>query len=388
MTGVMGNMIESNANFSTGHIKITTRAYAESEDQVPNDLALLDAADLVSGLAKRYPDMQFVERIRFGGLLDIPDENGETRAQGPTAGLAVDLLSPDSTEIERLNIKQAIMRGRIPAAPGEVLISDTFAGNLDVEVNSPATVIGSTMHGSLTMENFTIVGTVRFGVAPMDKGAIIADIEDIRLALDMQDAAGEVLGFFNGGRYRDEEAVRITSKFNEGTGDTDDEFAPFARALRDQNGLAEYLDLADSMLGIVSAVFVLAMSVVLWNMGLIGGLRRYGEVGVRLAIGEEKGRIYRSMVVESILIGIAGSALGTAIGLGAAWYLQTYGIDIGGMLDNSSMMLSSVMRARITGASFYIGFIPGLISTVLGSALAGIGIYRRQTAQLFKELEA
>ena len=57
------------------------------------------------------------------------------------------------------------------------------------------------------------------------------------------------------------------------------------------------------------------------------------------------------------------------------------------MMDNSSMMLPSVMRARITALSFYIGFIPGLLSTVLGTALSGIGIYRRQTAQLFKELE-
>jgi putative ABC transport system permease protein len=280
------------------------------------------------------------------------------------------------------------MRGRMPAAPGEILISDTFASNLAVEVNSPATVIGSTMHGSMSMQNFTIVGTVRFGVAPMDKGAIIADIEDIRQALDMQDAAGEVLGFFNAGQYHDEEAVRIAEEFNAGVEDASDEFSPFARALRNQNDLAEYLDMADSMLGIVSTVFVLAMSVVLWNMGLIGGLRRYGEVGVRLAIGEEKGRIYRSMMLESILIGITGSAIGTGIGLIAALYLREHGLDIGGMLDNSSMMLTSVMRARITGTSFYIGFIPGLISTVLGSALAGIGIYRRQTAQLFKELEA
>ena len=68
--------------------------------------------------------------------------------------------------------------------------------------------------------------------------------------------------------------------------------------------------------------------------------------------------------------------------------LQEHGFDAGYMMDNSSMMLSSVMRARITTQTLYIGFIPGLVSTVLGSALAGIGIYRRQTAQLFKELEA
>jgi putative ABC transport system permease protein len=31
---------------------------------------------------------------------------------------------------------------------------------------------------------------------------------------------------------------------------------------------------------------------------------------------------------------------------------------------------------------------PGLLSTVIGTMLSGVGIYRRQTAKLFKELEA
>ena len=51
-------------------------------------------------------------------------------------------------------------------------------------------------------------------------------------------------------------------------------------------------------------------------------------------------------------------------------------------------MMPGVFRAQITNATWYIGFIPGLVSTQLGTMLAGIGIYKRQTAQLFKELEA
>ena len=35
----------------------------------------------------------------------------------------------------------------------------------------------------------------------------------------------------------------------------------------------------------------------------------------------------------------------------------------------------------------YVGFIPGLFSMLLGTALAGRGIFKRETARLFKELE-
>ena len=151
--------------------------------------------------------------------------------------------------------------------------------------------------------------------------------------------------------------------------------------------MSGYFDYVDGFVGIIVTVFILAMSIVLWNTGLIGGLRRYGEIGVRLAIGEEKGHIYRSMIFEAVFIGIIGSFFGTLIGLGFAYWLQEVGIDIGDMMKNNKMMIPTVFRANITTPAYYLGFIPGLISVVLGTALSGIGIYKRKTAQLFKELE-
>ena len=134
-------------------------------------------------------------------------------------------------------------------------------------------------------------------------------------------------------------------------------------------------------------VFVFIMSIVLWNVGLLGGLRRYGEVGLRIAIGDQKGSVYRSMIYESIFVGLTGSIIGTVFGLSASYCLQVWGWDISSMVKNVTMMYPSVIRAKITKETYYIGFFPGLFSTVFGTALSGIGIYKRQTAQLFKELE-
>lgn len=88
------------------------------------------------------------------------------------------------------------------------------------------------------------------------------------------------------------------------------------------------------------------------------------------------------------MIGLIGSILGTLAAVGISYWMQIYGLDFGALFKNSSMMISSVYRARVTFGSFIIGFVPGIISTVLGAAIAGIGIYKRQTSQLFKELEA
>jgi putative ABC transport system permease protein len=387
LQGAMGDIVRANAGFSTGHVKIMSRAYAKNKSQIPNDLALTGVTELLAALRARHSDMDWVDRIRFGGLLDIPDEKGETRTQGPAMGLGVDLLSFRSPEIATLNIQQSMVRGRMPAKSGEILIGDAFAGKLKASPGDTVTLLSTTMHGSMSMKNFTIAGTVRFGVNAMDRGALIADISDIRIALDMDDAAGELLGYFRDGRYDDAAAIRIAQAFNKQFAASRDDYAPVMRALRDQDGLGEYLDMSRYFSFVASGIFVAAMSIVLWNVGLISGLRRYGEMGLRLAIGENKRHVYGSLIIEALIIGAAGSVMGTAIGLALAWYLQVHGLDIGSMARNSTMMVSNVVRAEITGVTYVIGFIPGLLSMVLGAALSGIGIYRRQTAQLFKELE-
>ncbi len=385
-SGVFSDMIRLNANFSTGHLKVMTRAYAENAEQMPNDLALLETGSLVADLQRQFPQLDWTQRIRFGGLLDVADAEGNTRAQGMAAGYAVDLFSPGSREAERMNIMPAIVDGRLPAQPGEALISDDFARRFKVGLGDTVTLFGSTMDGGMSFANFAVAGTVRFGMPVLDRGAIIVDITDAQSALDMQDAAGEVLGFFKSDQYEEAAALEVKTAFNARFQNDDDEFAPLMQRLNDQNGLEEYLVLSKSMSGIMIFVFIFAMSIVLWNTGLLGGLRRYNEFGIRLAMGEEKKRLFRSLIIESVVIGLAGSVLGTALGLSAAYYLQETGLDFGSAVQGGSMMMPTVFRAHIGAQAFYIGFIPGLFSMVLGNALSGLGIYKRKTAELFKEL--
>ena len=390
INGLMVDMIEQTARLTTGHVKVMTKAYSENMGQVPNDLALIEVSALKTDLEQTFPDIKWVTRIKFGGLIDVPDENGETRNQGPSMGIGLDLLSENSDEAERLNLNKAMVRGSLPATAGEVLLSEDFSQRLEVNPGEEVTLIGSTMNGGMAIYNFRVSGTVRFGNTAMDRGTVIADLRDVQLALDMDDAAGEILGFFSNRYYDDDVAAPVLVKFHDKYPENTGEFDPVMLRLRDQEGLGLFVDLTGSMGAIITIVFMVAMSLVLWNAGLLGGLRRYGEIGIRLAIGEEKGHIYRSMISESLMIGIAGTIVGTAIGLGLSWLMQTHGLDISEFTKNATtaIMMPDIIRSRITPSDFYIGFIPGVLSTLAGTMLSGVGIYKRQTAQLFKELEA
>jgi putative ABC transport system permease protein len=394
LNGAVTSMIQSTANYSTGHVRVMTKAYAKEADQVPNDLALLGIDTLTTQLKRNYPDLLWTPRIKFGGLLDIPDAKGETRAQAPVSGLAVNLLSANSPEWNILNIRQAVVAGRVPQKAREILVGEDLAARLRIQPGDTTTLISSTMYGSMSVTNFVVVGVVRFGIVAMDKGTVIADVADVQQALDMQSGAGEILGFFEDNLYHEERANAITADFNSrhtissrDTLNKDALFAPVMGTLRTESGLSDYLDYVGLFSTVIIVIFVVAMSIVLWNAGLTGSLRRYGEIGVRLAVGEDKRHIYFSLLAETLMIGFIGSVVGTGIGLAIDYYAQVKGLDIGSILKDSTMMLPNVIRAQITPYTYIIGFLPGMLATFLGTAISGIGIYKRQTSELFKELE-
>ena len=387
LEGVFSDVINQNAKLDTGHVKIMTKPYAENKEQLPNDLALLGINELIDSLNLNYPDLIWTPRIKFGGIMDVPDASGNTKLQGPGIGLAMSILSEESGELQRLQLNKSLKKGRLPKHSGEIILSDNYATKLNISPGEKITFFGSTMEGSMVFQSYEMTGTVEFGSPLMDKGTFIIDIRDAQNMLDMENGTGELLGYFKDDKYDDQKALVIAENFNAKFQESKDEYAPVMFTLKDQNGLRESLDMGDAFSGIFIFIFILAMSLVLWNTGLIGGLRRYNEFGIRLALGESKNNVFKLLLIEASVIGLIGSIIGTSLGLVFCYYLQEVGIDISKDVANSTIIMPSIMRAYVTSDLFYIGFIPGLFSMLFGTALAGRGIYKRETARLFKELE-
>jgi putative ABC transport system permease protein len=93
------------------------------------------------------------------------------------------------------------------------------------------------------------------------------------------------------------------------------------------------------------------------------------------------------MLAESLIIGVLGSIAGTILGLAVSYFLQAHGIDMRSLVKSINMVMQTVIRSKVTPAAYVIGFVPGLFASLIGTAIAGRAIYKRQTARLFKELE-
>ena len=390
MRGMLNSVFLDTAVIISGYEKVVTRAYKKEMQMLPLDLALMDIEEIISGLNRDHPDYFWSPRINFGGLIDIPDENKETRSQSPIMAIGIDFFSNKSRQTELWKLDQIIVDGRPPRSPNDILISSKLAKKLEVSTEQEATFIGSTMDNAFTTYNFNISGIFNLNKGQTDKQMILLDISGAQDALDMNGVATEILGFTNDLFYNDEDAIEIRSSFNENNRESSDIFAPIMIALRDTNQMGTMVDFSNAALAVIGGIFLVIVMIVLWNMGLMNGLRRYGEIGLRLAMGESKGQVYRSMITEAVIIGLTGTLLGTGLGLSITYYVQENGISYAEALEEmalKNMVMPNVFYSKVTPDLFYVGLLPGLLATVLGTMLAGLAIYRREMAQLFKELE-
>ena len=390
MKGTMNSLLLDTAVILSGHEKIVTRAYHEESMLMPNDLALLDADKLIDKLEKEHPEFFWTPRITFAGLLDVPDEKGETKSQGPVIGMGIDFFSEGSRQVEIWELERNLVSGTLPVKKNDALISSKLADKLNILVGEKVTFVGSTMDNAFTTYNYNIVGTFNLRKGQTDRQMMLVDISGAREALDMDNAASAIFGFMHDLFYDDAAVVALRTNYNKIESDSLDIFSPFMLALRDGNQMGTMVDMSNAMLAIMGSVFLVIVMVVLWNMGLMNGLRRYGEVGLRLAIGEPKGHVYRSLITEALIIGLFGTIIGTGLGLSITYYVQENGIDYTKgieALSNASMVMPNIFYAQVTPDLLYIGFFPGVLATVFGTMLAGLAIYKREMSQLFKELE-
>ncbi|MBT6501589.1 MAG: FtsX-like permease family protein [Deltaproteobacteria bacterium] len=388
IAGTLGTMYRSTAKFTTGHVKIQSRAAVAENVIGAADLSLLGNQALLANLEKEAPDMNFHERIYFGALLDVPDSKGETRFQSTSLITAIDLLT-ERNEVHNLNLNKSLQEGRLPEKANEILLGQIFKDYIGLDIGDQITLIGGDIDGGMAVGNFTVVGTVRFGIIAFDRSSLIMDVTGAQEFLAMPDGATDIYGFYKDDQYFYHRPQALVERFNARYSVRAEEFSPQMRMLEQQNQLEDVMVIYSNITGYINGLFVVIMGIVLWNTGLMSGIRRYAEMGVRLAMGETKRHVYYTLLVEAVLVGIVGTLIGTAVGLVPAYFLQEIGFDISQMMGGAQMSIifEDRIRALITESTFTAGIVPGILAPLFGALISGFGIFRRDTSRLFVELE-
>ena len=396
MEGTMMGMIDNTANLDTGHLRLVNKPFYDEEHLRPLDRSLAAQKETREWLEKNSSDkVKWCPRIRWGAILDVPDEKGDTVSQTPIVGMALELKNKGSLELKRLRLDESLVGGKFPELKNEMLMGDQLAKTLGIELGREVTLIGQSFDGGLVADNYRVVGLVKFGVSAMDKKMVLIDLSDAQNSFYMEDMITDWLGFmparFSLNKY--EEIKRnMTQPLSQWIEKPPISWAkddrPILLTIRDQQNIGSMTDKFNIIKGFVVGIFTFLMILVLWNAGILNGIHRYGEMGLRLAFGESHWKVIFNLGVEGLFIGILGTITGCLFGGAFAWYLQEVGINMGDSFAQSGLMINDIVRASLTTGAFIQGIVPGVFASVAGNLVASLAIFKRSEANLFRELEA
>lgn len=395
MDGIFMGMLDMSAKLDTGHLRVVNKPFYDEEHLIPLDRALAGQAETRKWLeAHGDPGIEWAPRIRWGALMDVPDAEGNTKSQTPITGMAVRLLDPASPERQRLDLEASVIAGRVPEKPGEMLMGHLLAKSLKLKLGDTVTLLGQTFDGGLATDNYTVSGLIRFGVMAMDKKMVLIDLDDAQHTFYMDNMVTDWLGFVPASvpydRYEDMKQA-IQSHLPDLLKDPPPQWAgddrPIVLTILDQRNIGEIARKFELIRGVIVLIFTFLMVLVLWNAGLLNGIHRYGEMGLRLAMGETHRHLVASLTLEAFAVGVIGSIAGCVVGGLVVFYLQEVGVDMGDALSKSGLMLNDVARGRLTVEGFVRGIVPGMTASVAGSLFASLAIFQRSEANLFRELE-
>lgn len=78
------------------------------------------------------------------------------------------------------------------------------------------------------------------------------------------------------------------------------------------------------------------------NTARMSAVERRREFGVMLAIGMRPRRMFRTIVVETLVLGLVGALIGAAAGLLLSWYYAVAGFDMGAFTEQATFSYMGV----------------------------------------------
>ena len=134
----------------------------------------------------------------------------------------------------------------------------------------------------------------------------------------------------------------------------------------------------DSQLMLLAAVFVLLAiaGVNVTNLLLASGRTRRGELAVRSALGAGRGHLVRLLVIESLVLSLAGCAIGVLVAWGGLELFAALGYDGRWQEKLNALRLDGFVVGYAVAIALVTGLVAGLVPALRGSDAAPAAIIK------------
>jgi len=348
-----------------GNIQIHAQGYRAEANSNPL-LSLADPQAVVKAADANPLTLAATQRIHTGGLV--------TSREG---AFSVGIIGVEPEKEMTVNIiGQNVKNGRnlTSADLDSVLIGKGLADAMSVNVGDRITMVGSSQHQQMRQRAMTIVGIFDLGMADIEKQSVYISLGEAQ-ALYGVTGSTEVAVFLQHIGQEGQVIDSIKSALPAGY-----EVESFEANYPD---LASAINTKSGVMDIFSVIIIAIAGVGILNLLLMAVYERTREIGVLGAMGLKPRQISFLFVLEGIMIGLVGVAVGIVFGLALNGYLMKVGLDFGNLSSAASYMALMQSRAYPTWGleklPMRVSII--LIISALAALLPAIEAGRREPAE-------
>jgi putative ABC transport system permease protein len=296
---------------STGHLTIGKPQHFTSDQDVPLQYGLDNAAALQSKLLTDPAVRYVLPRIEYSGLISNGDKSTIMMAVG---------IDPDaefSVKGPTLTLKEGELL-QTESAEAEIVLGDALARSLKAKPGSSLTLMASTTDGALNAVDVTVKGLVSTGVPDLDKRLVYSNIKTAQKLLNTQRISS--LGvFLNSMEATLPAQARLAKVFPELTVQNWLEQAFFYKSVR---------DLYNRIFGALGAIISVIVVFVVANAMAMAIIERTREVGTLRAMGTLPGQLIRSFSFEGMILGGTGAVAGALLAITVALLLMVFPVEM------------------------------------------------------------
>ncbi len=313
-----------------GNIQVHSQGYRAEASSKPL-LALADPQAVVQAAEANSTTLAATQRITTGGLV--------TSREGAFA-VGITGVEPEK-ELNVNIIGQNVTEGRNLASDDldSILIGKGLAEAMGVKVGDRITMVGSSQHDQVRQRTMTIVGIFDLGMADIEKQSVYISLGEAQ-ALYGVTGSTEVAVFLQHLGQENEVIGSMKSSLPTGY-----EIESFEANYPD---LASAINTKGGVMNIFSVIIIAIAGVGILNLLLMAVYERTREIGVLGAMGLKPHQISLLFVLEGIMIGVVGIAVGILFGLALNGYLMKVGLDFGNLSSAASYMALVQGRAYPT----------------------------------------
>ena len=304
-----------------GNLEVHRKGYVASIDNLPLNLNMQPAmVQKVGQVLAKMPEIDaYSERVKLGAMFSNFTETTSIRVNGvdPAKEAATIPLMPG----------RLIEGSKQPPLlkPGEILVPKLLAQGLKVKVGDTVVLVATNLQGSVNGKTFVVRGILDSASGPSGRDGYI-DINDARSLLRMtQPEVSEIAIRLKDPAQLDQVDAQLSREL---AGVTNKEGKPLleVHTWADLSPFSSVVGMIDVLTVFIKIMLVAIVLVSVLNVMIMAVYERIREIGMISAIGTPPRRILSLFLTEGLLLGLGGTALGTAISLAVIYALHVHKI--------------------------------------------------------------